>query len=147
MAHAGKVLLTVIADRLSNYCEREDVLSEQQRGFRLQPSSMYVIFVVRRLHQLARKKSTPFYRCFVNLAKAYDSVDRTLLWTLDSTYHQRCSRLFASSRWIACVHPDRRWRIFSLVRRGAGPTARMRARIIVVCRVIYCRTACGGGVV
>ena len=38
------------------------------------------MFVVRRLQELARKKDTPLYLCFIDLTKAYDSVDRTLLW-------------------------------------------------------------------
>ena len=41
-----------------------------------------MIFVVRRVHQLARKQSTSLYVCFVDLTKAYHSVDRTLLWTV-----------------------------------------------------------------
>ena len=71
VAHAGKVLLKVIANRLSSYCEREDILSEEQCGFRPQRSTidMTLILVVRRLHQLARKKSTPLYMCCVDLTK------------------------------------------------------------------------------
>ena len=41
-----------------------------------------MMFVIRRLQELARKKRIPFYVCFIDLAKAYDSVDRTLLWTV-----------------------------------------------------------------
>eukprot|EP00752_Nemacystus_decipiens_P017313 g15509.t1 len=33
-----------------------------------------------RLHDLARKKGTAIFACFVDLTKAYDSVDRELLW-------------------------------------------------------------------
>ena len=40
------------------------------------------MFVVRRLQELARKKRIPLDVCFVDLTKAYDSVDRTLLWTV-----------------------------------------------------------------
>ena len=40
-----------------------------------------MMFVVRRLQELARKKRIPLYECFIDLAKAYESVDRTLLWT------------------------------------------------------------------
>ena len=40
------------------------------------------MFVIRRLQELARKKRIPLYVCFINLTKAYDSVDRTLLWTV-----------------------------------------------------------------
>ena len=82
VAHAGKVLLKIIANRLSTYCEREDILPEEQCGFRPQRPTIDMIFVVRRLHQLARKKSTPLYVFFGDLTEAYDSVDRTLLWAV-----------------------------------------------------------------
>ena len=39
-----------------------------------------MMFVIRRLQELARKKRIPLYICFIHLTKAYDSVDRTLLW-------------------------------------------------------------------
>ena len=79
VAHAGKVLLKVIAGRLSDYCERKNILPEEQCGFRPQRSMVDMMFVVRRLQELARKKDTPLYLCFIDLTKAYDSVDRTLL--------------------------------------------------------------------
>ena len=41
-----------------------------------------MMFVIRRLQDLARKKRIPLYACFIDLTKAYDSVDRTLLWTV-----------------------------------------------------------------
>jgi len=81
VAHAGKVLLKVIAGRLSDYCEREGILPEEQCGFRPHRSTVDMMFVVRRLQELARK-DTPLFMCFIDLTKAYDSVDRTLLWTV-----------------------------------------------------------------
>ena len=81
MAHAGKVLLKVIAGRLSDYCQREGILPEEQCGFRPHRSTVDIMFVVRRLQELARKKGTPLFMCFIDLTKAYDSVDLTLLWT------------------------------------------------------------------
>ena len=87
-AHAGKVkvILNVIANRLSNYCEREDILPEEQCGFRQQRSTVDTIFMVRRHHQLARKNSTPLYMCSVDLTKAYNSVHRTLSWTVRNRF-------------------------------------------------------------
>ena len=63
LAQAGKILLKIIADRFSNYCEREDILPEEQWGVRPQRSTIGTFF-------MARKESTPLYTCFVDLAKA-----------------------------------------------------------------------------
>ena len=41
-----------------------------------------MMFVIRRLQELARKKQIPLYVCSIDLTKAYDLVDRTLLWTV-----------------------------------------------------------------
>ena len=85
VAHAGKILLKIVARRLSEYCERVGILTEEQSGF-LRPNhsttDMDMMFVIRRLQELARKKRIPLYVRFIDLTKAYDSVDRTLLWTV-----------------------------------------------------------------
>ena len=82
VAHAGKVLLKVIAGRLSDYCKGKNTFPEEQCGFRHQRSTVEMMFVVRRLQELARKGDNPLYLCFIELTKAYDSVDRTLLWDI-----------------------------------------------------------------
>ena len=82
VAHAGKVLLKIIARRLSECCERVGILPEEQSGFRPNRSTTDMMFVIRRLQQLARKKRIPLYICFIDLTKAYNSVDRTLPWTV-----------------------------------------------------------------
>ena len=82
VAHAGKILLKIIARRLSECCERVGILPEEQSGFRPNRSTADVMFVIRRFQKLTRKKRVPLYVCFIDLTKAYDSVDRTLLWTV-----------------------------------------------------------------
>ena len=74
VAHACKVHLKVVAGRLSDYCEREGILPEEQCGFRPHRSTGDMMFVVQRLHELSRKMDTPL--------KAYDLVDCTLLRTV-----------------------------------------------------------------
>ena len=82
VAHAGKILLKIIARRLSGYCERAGILREEQSSFRPNRSTTDTMFVIRRLQELARKKRIPLYVCFIDFTKAYDSVDRTCLWTV-----------------------------------------------------------------
>ena len=80
LAHAGKVLLKIVATRLSAYCEARNLLPEEQCEFRPHRSTTDMMFAVRRLQELGRKARVPLFLCFTDLQKAYDSVDRTLLW-------------------------------------------------------------------
>lgn len=77
VAQAGIGLLKVIVNRLSQYSEREDILPYEKCDVRPQRATIGTIFVVLRSHQLAGRKTTP-HMCFADLAKAYNSVDRTL---------------------------------------------------------------------
>ena len=82
VAHAGKTLLKITAHCLSEYCERARSLPEEQSSFRPNRSTTDMMFVIHRLQEVARKKRVPLYVCFIELTKAYDFVDRTLLWTV-----------------------------------------------------------------
>ena len=80
VALAGKVLLKIVATRLSAYCEARNLLPKEQCGFRPHHLTTDMMFVVRRLQELGRKARVPLFLYFIDLQKAYDSVDRTLLW-------------------------------------------------------------------
>ena len=80
VAHAGKVLLKIVANRLGDFCEEAGILPEEQCGFRPQRLATDMMFVVRRLQELGRTSNTSLEIYFVDLAKAYDSVNRVLLW-------------------------------------------------------------------
>ena len=67
VTHAGKILLKIIARRLSEYCERVGILPEEQTDFRPNRSTTDMMFVIRRLQELARKKRIPMYACFIDL--------------------------------------------------------------------------------
>ena len=80
VSHAGKVLLKVVARRLSACCEAKGLLPEEQCGFRRNRSTTGMMFVVLRLQEIGRKAGVSLFMCFIDLQKAYDAVDRTLLW-------------------------------------------------------------------
>ena len=62
VSHAGKVLTKLITTRLSHYCEREDILLEEQSGFRPARSTNDMMFVIRRLHELTKNEGHPAVR-------------------------------------------------------------------------------------
>ena len=85
-AHAGKVVLKVVAMRLSAYCEWRKTFLEAQYGFRVGRSTDDMIYVVRGVQELDREKDLPLSMCFIDLQKAYDSLDRSLLWKVLARY-------------------------------------------------------------
>ena len=97
VAHAGKVLLKIVANRLGEFCEEAGILSEEQCGFRPQRSTTDTMFVLRRLLELGRTSNTSLDICFIDLAKAYDSVARVLVWEV-------LARFGVSPRMIKVIH-------------------------------------------
>ena len=130
VAHAGKILLKIIARRLSEYCERVGILPEEQNDFRLNRSTTDMMFVIRRLQELARKNLIPLYVCFIDLTKAYDSVNRTLLWTVLARFGVPQIMICHSSipQWHASMRAARRQGVLEVVRCGTRPSSRVRAR-------------------
>ena len=80
VSHVGKVLLKIVVNRHGDFCEEAGIPPEEQCGFRPQRSTTDMMFVVRRLQELGWTSNTSLEICFIDLAKAYDSVDRVLLW-------------------------------------------------------------------
>ena len=130
IAHAGKIMLKIIARRLSEYCKRVGILPEEQSCFRPNRSTTDIMFVIRRLQELARKKRIPLYVRFMDLTKAYDSVDRTLLWTVLARFGVPQNMLGQSSipRWHASMRVARRQGVLEVVCCETRPSSRMRAR-------------------
>ena len=70
VSHAGKVLLKVVARRLSAYCEAKGLLPEEQCGFRPNRSTTDMMCVMRRLQEIGRKVGVSLFICFIDLQKA-----------------------------------------------------------------------------
>ena len=71
VAHAGKILLKIVASRLGDFCEEAGILLEQQCSFRPQRLTTDMMFVARRLQELGQTSNTSLELCFVGLAKTY----------------------------------------------------------------------------
>ncbi|XP_076029825.1 uncharacterized protein LOC143018350 [Oratosquilla oratoria] len=74
-AHNNGKTPTLVLDRIA-----EEVLSESQSGFRKERSTVDMVFVARQLQEKAIEQD--LYMVFVDLAKAFDTVNRTLLWEI-----------------------------------------------------------------
>ena len=75
---SGKVFCRVIQRRLAK--RTEQMLRENQCGFRRGRGCIDHIFTLRTLAEKAREFNTTLYLSFVDLRKAYDSVNREALW-------------------------------------------------------------------
>ena len=110
VSHTGKVLLKVVARRLGSYCEAKGLLPEEQCRFRPYCSTTDMMSVVRRLQEIGRKAGVSLFMCFIDLQKAYDTVDCTLLWQV-LTRIGIPPQMIAAIRQFhdgmrACVRPD-----------------------------------------
>ena len=70
----GKVLALILLDRLQAIIEPQ--LMEAQCGFRKGRGTVDQLWVVRQVVERATEHRTPLYLCFIDLTKAYDSVNR-----------------------------------------------------------------------
>ena len=82
VAHAGRILLKIIARHLSEYCERVRILPEEHSGFRPNRSTNRYEVCDSSVAGAGAEERNFSHVCFIDLTKAYDSVDQTLLWTV-----------------------------------------------------------------
>ncbi|BHF57659.1 hypothetical protein SprV_0100060200 [Sparganum proliferum] len=74
---AGKIFARILLNRLNNHLE-QGLLSESQWGFRRHRGTTDTIFAARQLQEMR----TYLYSTFVDLTKAFDTVNREGLWKI-----------------------------------------------------------------
>lgn len=77
---AGKIFARVILNRLITVSEVN--LPEAQCGFRPGRSTIDMIFALRQLQEKCVEQNMPLYSVFIDLTKAFDTVNREALWTV-----------------------------------------------------------------
>jgi len=82
---AGKILARVMLKRLLSQVV-DIVLPESQCGFRRGRSTADMIFVARLLQEKCREQNRDLYFAFIDLTKAFDTVNRDLLWKILSKF-------------------------------------------------------------
>ena len=76
----GKLYTVVLNKRLSKWCEKKQILVDEQAGFRTNRSTIDQIYALKEVIQRRRKKRRDTYCCFLDIKKAYDTVFREGLW-------------------------------------------------------------------
>nr|VZI35762.1 unnamed protein product [Spirometra erinaceieuropaei] len=78
---AGKIFARILLNRLNNHLE-QGLLPESQCGFRRHRGTTDMIFAARRLQEKCHEMRTHLYSTFVDLTKAFDTVNRKGLWKI-----------------------------------------------------------------
>ena len=79
LSTAGKVLTRIMLVRLLQ-CVADDVLPDSQCEFRHERSTVDMVFVARQLQEKCREHHKHLFMVFIDLAKAFDTVPRPMLW-------------------------------------------------------------------
>nr|VZI51388.1 unnamed protein product [Spirometra erinaceieuropaei] len=78
---AGKIFARILPNRLNNHLE-QGLLPESQCGFRRHRGTTDMIFASRQLQEKCQEMRTHLYSTFVDLTKAFDTVNREGLWKI-----------------------------------------------------------------
>lgn len=76
----GKVFTSVINERLNSYIESNDLLNENQLGFRKDYSTADGILALYMIIEIMKNAKQTLYCTFVDLRRAFPSVNRLYLW-------------------------------------------------------------------
>nr|AOE48155.1 hypothetical protein [Eumigus monticolus] len=80
----GKLIARILANRILSLVEK--ILPESQCGFRPSRGTTDLIFTARQLQEKCREQNRPLYIAFIDLSKAFDSVNRAALWKILALY-------------------------------------------------------------
>ncbi|BHF66197.1 hypothetical protein SprV_0200921300 [Sparganum proliferum] len=78
---AGKIFARILLNRLNNHLE-QGLLPESQCSFRRHRGTTDMIFAARQLQEKCQEMRTHLYSTFVDLTKAFDTVNREGLWKI-----------------------------------------------------------------
>jgi hypothetical protein len=80
--HHGKLFERLIQNRLLPFATEAGCIPESQCGFLPGRSTVDAVLVSKLLSTYALEQDSPLFKCFIDLTKAYDKVDRATLWKI-----------------------------------------------------------------
>ena len=130
LTHNSKVMLKILQARLQQYMNRE--LPYVQDGFRKGRGTRHQIAKICRIMEKAKEFQKNNYFCFIDYAKAFDSVDHNKLWKI--------LREKAIPDLLTCLLRNQYAGQEATVRTGHGTTHWFQIRKEYI-KVIYCHPA------
>ena len=77
----GKLFSRIIFNRLARTIVN-GILPESQCGFRARRGTVDMIFSAWQLQEKCKEQNLPLYQCFIDLSKAFDTVNRSTVWKI-----------------------------------------------------------------
>ena len=77
----GKVFARILLNKLLQHIT-PNILPESQCGFRANRGTVDMIFSARQLQEKCLEQNLNLYHCFIDLTKAFDTVNREALWKI-----------------------------------------------------------------
>ena len=77
----GKLFTSCINNRLTDFVKENDIIGPEQAGFKSDFFTIDHLFVLKSLADVYLSKRKRLYCCFVDYKKAFDTVNRSKLWT------------------------------------------------------------------
>ena len=79
---AGKILAKILLNRLNAHLNKAGLIPESQCRFRKDRGTIEMIFTARQLQEKCQEQNVDIYMSFVDLTKAFDTVNRDGLWKI-----------------------------------------------------------------
>nr|VZH99913.1 unnamed protein product [Spirometra erinaceieuropaei] len=104
---AGKIFARILLNRLNNHLEQR-LLPESQCGFRRHRGTTDMIFAARQLQEKCQEMRTHLYSTFVDLTKAFDTVNREGLWKIMQKFGcpERFTQMVRQLHDVLCSLPS-----------------------------------------
>ena len=80
LCHSSKLFLSILLQRIRR--RTDEILAEEQAGFRHGRSTIDQIFTLRQIAEKYMEHNRQLYVCYVDFRKAFDSIWRRGLWTV-----------------------------------------------------------------
>lgn len=84
-----KVFTSIITERIQNWADNNNVIDEEQAGFRKGYSTLDNMFILQGIVHRYLNRKRKLYVAFVDFRKAFDTVDRLALWKILEMYGMR----------------------------------------------------------